>query len=97
VGAASGIVAGTIGMTLWDPFQREILSALGLEPLAQAPPVVPDDPLLHALLRSAGRSRDSADLVQVLRMLQEWTLLRGNVAAKRAAWPRLRALRSQPR
>ena len=84
-------------MTMWDPFQREILTALGLEPLVQAPPVVPDDPLLHALLRAAGRDRDSADLAQVLRVLHEWTRVRGDVAAKRAAWPRLRALRSRPR
>ncbi|WP_159016561.1 hypothetical protein [Cognatiluteimonas profundi] len=81
---------------MWDPFQREILAALGLEPLVQAPPVVPDDPLLHALLRAVGRDRDSADLAQVLRMLQEWAQLRGDVAAKRASWPRLRTLRSHP-
>ncbi len=83
-------------MTMWDPFQREMLAALGLEPLVSAPPSLPDDPLLHALLRAAGRARDSGDLVQALRTLGEWTPLRGDVAAKRAWWPRLRALRSRP-
>jgi hypothetical protein len=82
-------------MSLWDPFQREILAALGLDPLVQAPPVVPDDALLLALLRAAGRDRDAGDLAQVLRLLQEWPRLRGDVAAKRATWPRLRALRNQ--
>jgi hypothetical protein len=78
---------------MWDPFQREILSALGHAPLVLAPPELPDDPLLHAVLRAAGRSRDSDDLAQLLRILPATSSLRGNPAAKRTAWPQLRRLR----
>ncbi len=80
---------------MWDAFQREILSALGHVPLALAPPQLPDDPLLHAVLRAAGRSRDSDDLAQVLRILPVTASMRGNAAAKRALWPQLRRLRQQ--
>jgi hypothetical protein len=78
---------------MWDAYQREILSALGHAPLVLAPPELPDDPLLHAVLRAAGRSPDSDDLAQLLRVLPATSSMRGNAAAKRALWPQLRHLR----
>jgi hypothetical protein len=78
---------------MWDAFQREILSALGHAPWVLAPPELPDDPLLHAVLRAAGRSCDADDLAQVLRVLPPTSAMRGNAAAKRALWPQLRRLR----
>jgi hypothetical protein len=77
---------------MWDDVQREILAALGHEPLVLAP--LPEDALLQALLRAAARDADSADLPAVLRALPATASLRGNAAAKRALWPRLRRLRS---
>lgn len=78
---------------MWDAFQREVLSALGHAPLVLAPPELPDDPLLHAVLRAAGRNRDSDDLAQLLHALPAISAIRGDAAAKRALWPRLRHLR----
>ena len=80
----------------WDPWQREVLAAMGHQVLARAPRAadsVPDDPLAHALLRAAGRSPESADAAELLRSLPPLATLRGDAAAKRALWPRLRALR----
>ena len=80
----------------WDPWQREVLEALGHRVYARAPrpgETVPDDPLAHALLRAAGRSPDDADAAALLRELPSLASLRGDPAAKRALWPRLRALR----
>lgn len=48
-------------------------------------------PLLRALLRAAGR-RDLGELA----WLPDPASLRGNAAAKRALWPRLRTLRKPP-
>lgn len=78
---------------MWDPCQREILTALGCTPWMMAPPEVPDDPLLHALLRAAGRDRDAVDLAQLLRSLPPTSSVRGNPRAKSALWPQLRRLR----
>ena len=78
---------------MWDAFQSEILSALGHAPLVLTPPELPDNPLLHAVLRAAGRDRDSNDLAQLLRTLPTTASLRGNAAGKRALWPQLRHLR----
>ena len=78
---------------MWDPFQRQVLSALGLDPLVRASPTLPDDPLLHAVLRAAGLDRDSAELAQALPVIPPLAALRGNVAAKRALWRQLRRLR----
>lgn len=78
---------------MWDAFQREVLTALGHAPVVLAPPELPDDPLLHALLRAAGRSRDSGDLAQLLRSWPGTAILRGDAAGKRALWPQLRQLR----
>lgn len=79
----------------WDRLQREVLDALGHTVYRVAPanvPPLPDDPLLHALLRAAGRSADADDAGMLHRA---WPIasLRGNPAAKRALWPGLRALR----
>lgn len=80
----------------WDPWQREVLEAMGHRVLARAPradEVVPDDPLAHALLRAAGRRADAADAAALLRGLPPLAALRADPAAKRALWPKLRALR----
>lgn len=80
----------------WDPLQREVLEALGhvvLERAAPVRPVLPDDPLLHALLRAAGRSAGDDDAWDLHRTWPPVAALRGDAAAKRALWPRLRALR----
>lgn len=78
----------------WSPWQREVLAAMGHAPLRHvAPPAVPDDPLLHALLRAAARAPDAPDAAVIARTLPPMATLRGNAAAKRALWPRLRALR----
>jgi len=79
----------------WDRMQREVLDALGHTVYRVAPanmPPIPDDPLLHALLRAAGRSADADDAGLLYRT---WPIagLRDNPTAKRALWPRLRALR----
>ena len=47
-------------------------------------------PLLRALLKAARREAGDPDFVQAV---PDVDALRGNAAAKRAAWPRLRALR----
>ena len=51
-----------------------------------------DSPLLRALLRAAGRR----DLGELAAWLPDPATLRGNAAAKRALWPRLRTLRRKP-
>jgi hypothetical protein len=78
---------------MWDDVQREILAALGHAPLVLAPPELPDDPLLRALLRAAGCDAQSPDVAGVLRTFPPTAPLRGNPAGKRALWPRLRSLR----
>lgn len=78
---------------MWDPFQRQMLTALGVEPMLRASPTLPDDPLLHAVLRAAGLERDSAEVAQVLPVIPPLVGLRGNAAAKRALWRQLRRLR----
>lgn len=80
----------------WDPWQHEVLAALGHRVYARAPraaDIVPDDPLAHAVLRAAGRTPDDADAAALLRDLPPLATLRADPAAKRALWPRLRALR----
>jgi hypothetical protein len=83
----------------WDPLQREILGALGhaaYRMAAAAPVALPDDALLHAMLRAAGRDADAADAAALCREWMPTTRLR-EPAAKRALWPRLRALRASTR
>lgn len=48
------------------------------------------DRLMQALLRAAGTHVDAA---AVIALVPDTTQLRGDAAAKRALWPRLRALR----
>jgi hypothetical protein len=80
----------------WSPQQQAMLTAMGytlyrqvdaLPILADSPAGAPADRLLQALQRAAG-GRDLAGFA--LPPLPE---LRANAAAKRALWPRLRALR----
>jgi hypothetical protein len=80
----------------WDPLQREVLDALGHTLYVREgprPPPVPDDALLHALLRAAGRTVEDDDAHALVRAWQPASGLRGDPAAKRALWPQLRALR----
>ena len=51
-----------------------------------------DSPLLRALLRAAGRD----DIAVLAAWLPDPATLHGDAAAKRALWPRLRALRRKP-
>jgi len=83
----------------WDPLQQEILEALGhpaYRAISPAPAALPDDPLLRALLRAAGRDAGSADAAALCRDWIPTARLR-DPAAKRALWPRLRALRASAR
>ena len=82
----------------WDPFQREVLAELGhvlYVPLQAAAPDVragnADAGMLARLARAAGV--DAGDLRAHADILAMATALRGDAAAKRALWPRLRALR----
>jgi hypothetical protein len=76
----------------WSPEQVEWLRALGHEPLG--PAGLPPDPLLHAVVRAAGRDPADAQAVALLGPLPPVSLLRGDADAKRRLWPRLRALRA---
>jgi hypothetical protein len=83
----------------WDPFQREVLDALGLvayRVVGDEPADPPRDALSLALLRAAARSPDAADAA---RLCREWgaPARLHDAVAKRALWPRLRALRRIPR
>ncbi|UTA54165.1 alanine acetyltransferase [Lysobacter soli] len=61
---------------------------------ARAAPARPHgDRLLHSLLRAAG----GADEASVMQLAGDIAALRGNAPAKRALWPRLRALRRTSR
>jgi hypothetical protein len=81
---------------MWDPFQREVLAALGHEllvPVAAQAAAMPDvahdadlPPLLRALARAAGGDPARLPPLPPLAELR-------SPAAKRALWPRLRALR----
>ena len=61
---------------------------------ATAKSAAADSPLLRALARAAGRQAQDAEF---LRVLPELSTLRGNAAARRQLWPRLRALRKAGR
>jgi hypothetical protein len=82
---------------MWDPFQREVLAALGhalLVPVAARAGGLSQDgaadadlpPLLRALARAAGGDPARLPPLPPLAELR-------SPAAKRALWPRLRALR----
>ncbi|MDH5824774.1 hypothetical protein QFW77_17535 [Luteimonas sp. RD2P54] len=83
---------------VWDEVQRETLEALGFTLWQRAAPAeaLPDDPLLDALLRAAGSRRDHPDAAALCRGWGPLSRLR-DPAAKRALWPRLRALRRRTR
>ena len=88
--------------TMWDSFQREALTALGhvvyqaVDPALNAPAsqrVAADDgvpPLLQALARAVGVPIERLVDLPPLDQLR-------NAAAKRALWPRLRAMRAASR
>jgi len=103
----------------WDPFQREVLGALGYEVMDLAPgfgtgsgtapagaapagaasagaapagTAPPGPKLLAALLRAAGRT-GTEDVAGFLRECG-WQG-RADPAAKRALWPKLRAMRAK--
>ena len=57
-----------------------------------AKPASSTSPLLRALARAAGRSEDDGEF---LKTVPDISVLRGNPAARRALWPRLRALRKR--
>jgi hypothetical protein len=81
----------------WDALQLEVLEALGHGVYRRvAPPraPLPDEPLLHALLRAAARSADDDDAPLLCREWMPVSRLAGDAAGKRALWPRLRALRA---
>lgn len=80
----------------WDALQRETLEALGhtlYVPVAPTLPALPDDALLHALLRAASRDAASGDAHLLWRAWGPMAALR-DASAKRALWPRVRRLRS---
>ncbi|MDG2516944.1 alanine acetyltransferase [Lysobacter soli] len=62
-------------------------------PARVAPARPHGDRLLHALMRAAG----GADEASVMQLAGDIAALRGNAPAKRALWPRLRALRRTSR
>lgn len=75
----------------WSAEQEEWLRALGHAPYRVAG--LPEDPLLHAVLRAAGRDPADARARALVADLPPVASLRGDAAAKRRLWPRLRALR----
>lgn len=95
----------------WDPFQRDVLAELGhvlyrqagveMAPGIDSEPVTApssdrallDERMMARVARAAGMTTDA--LQSRLDDLQAITSLRGDAAAKRALWPRLRALRRQ--
>ena len=95
----------------WDPFQREVLAELGHVVYRQAgtalvnqaealhvdapvgSDVSLDSPMLAHVARAAGMTTE--DLLAGLGEMHVIASLRGNAAAKRALWPRLRAMRKQ--
>ncbi|QIL21490.1 hypothetical protein [Thermomonas sp. HDW16] len=83
----------------WDGFQREVLAELGhvlYRPMhAQAARVDVDAGMLARLARAVGMDAD--ELHAHADIAAQTMTLRGNAAAKRALWPRLRALRRDAR
>lgn len=95
----------------WDPFQREVLAELGhvvyrqaggaIEADAEAPRAEAahadaagiDGSMLARVARAAGMTAEA--LQACIGDIQAIGSLHGNPSAKRALWPRLRALRRQ--
>ena len=83
----------------WDPFQRAVLAELGhvlYRPvrLAVEGAVQVDDAVLARLARAAGMDVD--DFARRFGDLAPLAVLQGDARAKRALWPRLRAMRRSP-
>ena len=78
----------------WDPFQREVLAELG-HVLYRAAPAIGwaqvDEAALMRVARAAALT--PAGLLQHADIVAAIPGLHGDAAAKRALWPRLRALR----
>lgn len=76
----------------WDPFQRAVLAELG-HPLylATAGGAHVDAAMLARVARAAARAPE--ELLQYPQIVAALAGLQGDAAAKRALWPRLRALR----
>lgn len=76
----------------WDPFQRAVLAELGhvAYRLQAAPAGTVDPDMLARLARAAGTGPEA-----LLEAIADPAALavRGDAGAKRALWPRLRALR----
>jgi hypothetical protein len=79
----------------WDPFQREALAELGHRLYRLQAPYPVDEAMLAVLARAAGIDADA--LRERAEIAATTTSLRGDAAAKRALWPRLRALRRAAR
>jgi hypothetical protein len=79
----------------WDPFQREALAELGHRLYRVQASYAVDEAMLAKLAHATGIDadllRERADIAATT------TGLRGDAAAKRALWPRLRALRRAAR
>ncbi len=79
----------------WDAFQRDVLAELGHVPYvtrhARTAAAEVDAGMLARAARAAGIAVE--DLQAHADILAMVAVLRGNVSAKRALWPRLRALR----
>ena len=73
----------------WDPFQREMLEALGHVVYVQREPP-PAPPLVQAIARAANVAVTALPTLPALDALR-------TPAAKRALWPRLRVLRKGSR
>ena len=71
----------------WTPSRQAMLEAMGYALYRDVQAPDPAHPLMQALRRAAG-GRELAGLA-----LPPLDRLRGDAAAKRALWPRLRALR----
>jgi len=91
------------GRLSWDAFQREVLAELGHvlyvplqagSPGVQAPAGDADAAMLAKLARAA--NVDAEALHAQADIAAASMKLRGDAAAKRALWPRLRALRRGP-
>ena len=83
----------------WDPFQRAVLAELGhvlYRPVRLAMPGAAqvDDAVLARLARAAGLGVD--DFTHRFGDLGPLAALHGDARAKRALWPRLRAMRRSP-
>lgn len=88
----------------WDPFQREMLEALGHSVYEQVLPGETTQQMpLHRLQQSEGLdtsllmsaiAQAAAVKITALPNTINWQVLRTDPAAKRALWPQLRGLRA---